>query len=244
MNSKNQISPNTLDILAFGAHADDVEIGMAGTIAKYALDGWRIGICDLTEAELSSNGTVQTRYKEAEEAGNILGIKIRENLTLPDRGLYKNDGYIRKIVHCIRKYRPTIVFVPYEIDRHPDHGNCTSLVEEAIFSAGIMNYQVEDDLSKHKVNKVFYYFINGLHTPTFLIDISSTIDLKVKSLMAYHSQFVKTDKSEDTPLVNGYIETVLAREKLLGKEAEVSFAEGFISKKPLLLGEGLLGEKR
>ncbi|MFZ3588682.1 bacillithiol biosynthesis deacetylase BshB1 [Bacillus sp. DJP31] len=244
MTSKNQITPRSLDVLAFGAHADDVEIGMAGTIAKYTLKGWDFGICDLTEAELSSNGTVQRRHKEAAIAGNILGIRVRENLGLPDRGLFKNDEYIRKITYIIRKYRPSIVFLPYEKDRHPDHGNCTVLVEEAIFSAGIKKYEVNDQLAQHKVLKVFYYFINGYHKPTFWIDISETIEIKLKSLQAYESQFLKTIESVETPLVNGYIEKVSSRERMNGTEAGVEYAEGFISKKPLLLGEGLLGEKR
>ncbi len=244
MTSKNQITPSTLDILAFGAHADDVEIGMAGTIAKYTLGGWSVGICDLTEAELSSNGTVQTRYQEANEAGNIIGIQVRENLRLPDRGLFKNDESIRKIACLIRKYRPSIVFIPYEKDRHPDHGNCTTLVEEGIFSAGIKKYEVNESLAQHKVSQVFYYFINGFHSPSFCVDISETIEIKIKSLQAYESQFSKTKNSVDTPLVNGYIETVLNRERMFGREAGVEYAEGFISKKPLLLGEGLLGEKK
>jgi bacillithiol biosynthesis deacetylase BshB1 len=234
---------NKLNILAFGAHADDVEIGMGGTIAKYTKIGFEIGICDLTEAELSSNGTVILRHEEAKRAGEILGITCRENLQLPDRGLFPSQEYIRKIAYIIRKYRPTTVFVPYEVDRHPDHGRCASLVEEAIFSAGIKHYKVDDDLPAHKSTNLFYYFINGYHSPTFMIDITNTMDTKIESLKAYESQFIKKSDSVDTPLVNGYIETVESRERLFGKEVGVRYAEGFISKKPILLGEGLLGEK-
>ncbi|MBM7661275.1 bacillithiol biosynthesis deacetylase BshB1 [Bacillus mesophilus] len=234
---------NKLDILAFGAHADDVEIGMGGTIAKYTKIGFKIGICDLTEAELSSNGTVTLRYEEAKRAGELLGIMSRDNLQLPDRGLFPSQEYIRKIAYIIRKYRPTTIFVPYEVDRHPDHGRCASLVEEAIFSAGIKNYEVEDGLPAHKSTNLFYYFINGYHTPTFMIDITNTMDIKIESLKAYASQFVKKSDSVDTPLVNGYIETVVSRERLFGQEVGVGYAEGFISKKPILMGDGLLGEK-
>lgn len=237
-------SPKQLDILAFGAHADDVEIGMAGMIAKYTKKGWNIGICDLTEAELSSNGTVPLRLQEAAAAAEILGVSIRENLQLPDRGLLLEQEYIRKVAYIIRKYRPTYIFTPYEIDRHPDHGNCTKLVEEAVFSAGIKNYEVLENLVPHKVTNVLYYFINGFHKSTFMIDITETINEKVASLEAYKSQFTKTTSSVDTPLVNGYVELVQNRERLFGSEVGVEFAEGFISKKPILLGEGLLGEKR
>jgi bacillithiol biosynthesis deacetylase BshB1 len=232
-----------LDILAFGAHSDDVEIGMAGTIAKYTNRGLNVGICDLTEAELSSNGTVQIRHQEARLAGEILGIKHRDNLRLPDRGLFPTQEYIRKITYLIRKYRPTNVFVPYLMDRHPDHGRCATLVEEAIFSAGIKNYVVDELLPSHKITNLFYYFINGYHTPTFMIDITETIDTKIESLKAYESQFSKKSESVETPLVNGYIETVISRERLYGQEVGTGYAEGFISKKPILLGNGLLGEK-
>ncbi|MBM6619837.1 bacillithiol biosynthesis deacetylase BshB1 [Bacillus suaedaesalsae] len=244
MTESQKINNHQLDILAFGAHADDVEIGMAGTIAKYTKNGWRIGICDLTKAELSSNGTTLLRYEEAKNAASILGVSIRENLQFPDRGLFLQQEYIRKVSYVIRKYKPTYIFTPYEIDRHPDHGNCTSIVEQAVFSAGIKNYQVDEQLPAHKVSNVFYYFINGFHKSTFMIDISETIIEKIHSLEAYKSQFTKTTYSVDTPLVNGYVELVKNRERLFGSEVGVEFAEGFISKKPILLGEGLLGEKR
>ncbi|WP_456278567.1 bacillithiol biosynthesis deacetylase BshB1 [Bacillus sp. AK128] len=232
-----------LEILAFGAHADDVEIGMAGTIAKYTNKDLRVGICDLTEAELSSNGTVSLRHQEAKRAAEILGVTYRENLKLPDRGLFPTQEFIRKIAFIIRKYRPISIFVPYPIDRHPDHGQCASLVEEAVFSAGIQKYEVKDNLPAHKVSNFFYYFINGFHAPTFLIDVSDTMETKIESLKAYESQFIKTAGSVETPLVNGYIDTVINRERLYGQEAGVKYAEGFISKKPFLLEEGLLGEK-
>jgi bacillithiol biosynthesis deacetylase BshB1 len=233
---------NSLHILSFGAHPDDVEIGMGGTIAKYAQKGYKVGICDLTLAELSSNGTVEIRQNEAKKAAEILGVTERLNLHLPDRGLFKNEIYIKKIVTVIRQYRPKIVFAPYWIDRHPDHGNCAALVEEAVFSAGIRRYEDEKQLPAHRVQAMYYYMINGFHQPSFLIDISETIKQKLASLRAYKSQFEKMNGSVDTPLTNGYIETVESRERLFGKEAGVTYAEGFITKKPLIISKDLLGE--
>jgi N-acetylglucosamine malate deacetylase 1 len=223
-----------LKILAFGAHADDVEIGMAGTIAKYAEKGNRIGICDLTNAELSSNGSVELRKHEALKASSILGVTVRENLSLPDRGLYLQEEYIRRVTEIIRKYKPEIVFAPYLIDRHPDHGNCARIVEEAVFNAGINKYMTENNHGTHRVNEIYFYMINGFHKPDFVIDISGYMDRKIESLKAYESQFTKTNNSFDTPLVNGYIETVEARERLFGKEVGVLYAEGFKTKRPLL----------
>lgn len=233
-----------LDILAFGAHADDVEIGMGGTIAKYASEGKRIGICDLTKAEMSSNGTVEIRMQEAEKAAGILGVKVRKALDLPDRGLFLKEEYIKKIVEIIRFYRPAIVFAPYFDDRHPDHGSCARLVEEAVFSAAVRKYGEKSDLPSHRPDTLYFYMINGFHKPDFVVDISNEMTKKIDALNAYESQFTKGKSTFDTPLVNGYIESVEAREKLFGKEVGVEFAEGFMSKKPLLIHKDLLGEKK
>lgn len=230
-----------LDILAFGAHSDDVEIGMGGTIAKYTKKGFQIGICDLTQAELSSNGTVETRKSEAALAAEILGASPRISLTLPDRGLFPSQAAIRDVVAVIRKHKPKLVFVPYPKDRHPDHGHAAEIVEEAVFSAGIHKYEDAEKQPAHKVQNVYYYMINGFHKPEFVIDISETINQKKESLAAYQSQFTRSRQSVETPLTNGYIETVEARERLLGKEVGVTYAEGFFSKRTLLLNNDLFG---
>ncbi|WP_155890147.1 bacillithiol biosynthesis deacetylase BshB1 [Peribacillus kribbensis] len=231
-----------IDVLAFGAHADDVEIGMGGTIAKLSSQGKNIVICDITHAELSSNGSVELRLQEAKNAASILGVSKRVTLDLPDRGLYITEENIGKLISIIRTYRPKSVFAPYWEDRHPDHGNCSRLVQEAVFSAGIKRYQDPEDLVPHRVSNVFFYMINGFHTPSFAVDITGHINEKIQSLQAYESQFIKTGESYETPLVNGYIETVEARERLFGKETGVEYAEGFMSKKPILVSAELLGE--
>jgi N-acetylglucosamine malate deacetylase 1 len=228
----NEIS---LNVLAFGAHADDVEIGMGGTIAKYTAEKrWKIGICDLTEAELSTNGTVELRKQEALKASDILGVCVREILNFPDRGLYLQESFIRSVADIIRRYKPETVFVPYYEDRHPDHGNCARIVEEAVFSAGIKKFVTEKCNEPHRVKNLYFYMINGFHKPDFVIDISNYMNQKKLSLEAYQSQFIRTDTTDDTPLVNGYIETVESRERLFGKEVGVTYAEGFKSKKPLV----------
>lgn len=232
---------NGTDILAFGAHADDVEIGMGGAIAKLSARGKKIVICDLTAAELSSNGDMETRKKEASEAAAILGAE-RLALDLPDRGLFLEQEYIRKIVSVIRKYRPKVIFAPYMEDRHPDHGNCARLVKEAVFSAGIRKYEDGTGFQPHKAANLHYYMTNGFHTPDFLIDVSDFMEKKKGALNSYKSQFIKSDDSFDTPLVNGYIESIEARESLFGKLAGVRFAEGFKTGAPLLLDLDLIGE--
>ena len=230
-----------LDILAFGAHPDDVEIGMGGTIAKYVKKGKKIGICNLTYAELSSNGTKENRQVEAKKAADILQIQELVQLSLPDRGLYITDDNIKAISKVIRTYKPKVVFVPYPIDRHPDHGNCAKLVEESLFSAKIRKFDEESNLPAHHVSKLYYYIINGFHKPDFYINISGYIETKKNALQAYESQFIKTEGSVDTPLTNNYIQRVVDREKLYGMECGCDYAEGFFTKEPLIIEDDLLG---
>ncbi|WP_180955683.1 bacillithiol biosynthesis deacetylase BshB1 [Bacillus sp. V33-4] len=237
-----ELSLFDIDILAFGAHADDVEIGMGGIIAKYAAEGRRIAICDLTEAELSSNGTVETRKQEANMAAGILGVSTRETLAFPDRGLLFSNEYIKKIVEVIRAHKPRIVFAPYFKDRHPDHGHCARLVDEAVFSAGIKKYKTAGDLPPHKPGEVYYYMINGFHQPDFTVDTSLYMEQKIQALKAYESQFFLQRGGVETPLVTGYIETVEARDRLFGKEVGVQYAEGFKVRRPLLINHDLLGD--
>jgi N-acetylglucosamine malate deacetylase 1 len=230
-----------LDMLAFGAHADDVEIGMAGTISKYTQQGYKVGICDLTEAELSSNGTVERRKQEATNAGNLLRLSTRRNLALPDRGLMVCPEQIQKVVSIIRETKPQVIFSPYYKDRHPDHGMCSQIVREAVFNAGILKYKDEKGLPAHKVKDHYFYFINGFHPATFVVDISSFIEQKKQVLSAYESQFIKESTSVTTPLTEGYVQRVISRESVYGQQVGVSFAEGFIAEKPLRMSN-LLGD--
>ncbi|WP_408006509.1 bacillithiol biosynthesis deacetylase BshB1 [Pseudalkalibacillus sp. A8] len=231
----------SLDILAFGAHPDDVEIGMAGTMILHAEKGYKTGICDLTLAELSSNGNVELRQKEAGKAAEMMGLHERINLELPDRGLRLTESYIQKIARTIRIYRPKVVFLPHPVDRHPDHGNCSRLVEEAVFSAGIRKYQVEGELPAHRVDQLYYYFINGYDHPHFSVDITTVYEKKRDCLKAYKSQFMKSGDGVPTPLNNGYLDTVEVRDALFGKQSGISHAEGFRSRNPIVIND-LLGD--
>ncbi|WP_017728003.1 bacillithiol biosynthesis deacetylase BshB1 [Halalkalibacterium ligniniphilum] len=232
-----------LDILAFGAHPDDVEIGMGGTLHRYAHEGFSVGICDLTKAELSSNGTVELRQEEAKKAGDILGLHTRVQLELSDRGLRNiTEAELASVVSVIRTYRPKLVFAPYFADRHPDHGHCGEIVKEAVFNAGIRRYACLEQLPAHQVSNIFFYLINGYERPDVLVDITKSMEAKRRALEAYRSQFMKTEASVDTPLTNAYIEKVEARERLFGSEVGVLFAEGFKLEKPLLVNH-LIGDE-
>ncbi|MBD2869689.1 bacillithiol biosynthesis deacetylase BshB1 [Paenibacillus arenilitoris] len=222
-----------LDILVFGAHADDAEIGMGGTIAKHVKAGYRVGICDLTEAEMSSNGTVELRKEEAAAAARVLGLSRRSNLALPDRGLEPSRSQIDRIVTEIRACKPRVVFAPYWVDRHPDHVACSRLIEEAVFNAKLRRYMPE--LPAVQVEQLIYYYINDTDQISLIIDISEHYEAKRQSLLAYRSQFESAAAGADrvaTPLTNRYIERVEARDSQLGQARGWAYAEGFALKRP------------
>ncbi|WP_373229684.1 bacillithiol biosynthesis deacetylase BshB1 [Cohnella sp.] len=225
-----------LDILVFAAHPDDAEIGMGGTIAKHVKDGLKVGIIDLTYAEMSSNGNVVIRQREAAEATAVLGLSVRENLGLPDRRLATTAQHTDLMVAAIRRYRPRLVFAPYYIDRHPDHITCSRMAEEAVFNAKLRKYMPEH--TAWTVEQLLFYFINDAHSPQLLIDVSEVHDIKMNALKAYQSQFMPAGQEEDwveTPLTGAYLELILARDRLLGQTKKFEFAEGFIAKGPIAI---------
>ncbi|MBH5317926.1 bacillithiol biosynthesis deacetylase BshB1 [Paenibacillus sp. GSMTC-2017] len=221
-----------LDILVFGAHADDAEIGMGGTIAKHVKEGYRVGVCDLTFAEMSSNGTVELRQQEAAHASTVLGLSSRSNLGLPDRGLVHSRETIEVIVEEIRRLRPRIVFAPYWVDRHPDHVQTSKLIEEAVFNAKLRNYM--PNIPVVNVEQLIYYYINDVEAVNLTVDISEVYATKQEALRAYRSQFdpFATNNSVATPLTNGYLERVESRDSLLGGSRGCAYAEGFAIKRP------------
>lgn len=225
-----------LDILIFGAHPDDAEIGMGGTIYKHTSAGYRVGICDLTYAEMSSNGTVETRQQEAAAASSVLGLAMRSNLGLPDRGLWIEPKNIAAITTEIRKHKPRIVFAPYWEDRHPDHIACSKLVQEAVFNAKLRKF--DPGTEAHSVEQCYFYFINDVAEADLLVDITTSHDQKMQALQCYRTQFEKGTSDNNyvlTPLNQEYLERVEAKDRMLGQKRMVGFAEGFVSKLPYLV---------
>lgn len=223
-----------MDMLVFGAHPDDAEIGMGGTIIKHAKAGRKVGICDLTFAEMSSNGTVETRRKEAEEAGRLLGLAVRSNLGLPDRGLRMESGQLDAIVREIRRLRPRIVFAPYWQDRHPDHVQCGKMVEDAVFSAKLRRYMPE--MPSWEVERLYFYFINDVHEPQICVDISGVHDGKMAALRAYRSQFFREEGEVATAINGDFLDMIRDRDRAFGRRWGCAFAEGFACKQPVAVG--------
>ena len=166
----------TVDVLAFGPHPDDIEIGIGATLAKHASLGHRVGLCELTAGELGSNCTVEERFAEAEAARAVIGASWRTNLGLPDRAIGSDPAHIRRVAEIVRQARPRVVAIPYWSDRHPDHVAASRLVTEALFNAGLRRYPAEGDAWKPELS--CYYFINDSVTPSFVIDVSDHYETK------------------------------------------------------------------
>lgn len=227
---------SSLDILAIGAHPDDVEIGAAGSLLLAAKQGQRVGILDLTYAELSSNGNVERRQQEAAAADKLLGVVARYNFGLPDRGLEAvRETAISRVVELIRQTRPRLVLAPYYQDRHPDHESASRIVREAVFSSGIHKYQPDPSYPAHRPRQLLYYFINSTVPPQVVVDVTPIYPQKMEVLRCYRSQFEMEEGSVATPLTNGYLEMVEYRERLFGQQAGVPYAEGFVSAAPYVL---------
>ena len=225
-----------VDVLAIGAHPDDVELGCGGTISKMIAEGKTVAILDLTKGELGTRGTSETRAKEAENAAKILGVKLRENLEMPDGFLENTKEYQIKIVRAIRKYQPEIVFANAIDDRHPDHAKAAKLVSDACFLSGLRKIETSQEGNLQEVWRPKYIF-NYIQwkeiTPDFVMDISDYQEQKVKSCMAYESQFYDPNSKEPvTPIATkDFLESLTYRAQNLGRLSGVAFAEGFTTEK-------------
>lgn len=231
-----------LDILAFGVHPDDVELGCSGTLLVEKLKGKKTGIIDLTRGELGTRGSAEIREQEAAAAAKILQLDIRENLGLAD-GFFKNDeAHQRKVIAAIRKYQPEIVLCNAPEDRHPDHGRSAQLVEDACFLSGLRKIETTDETGKlqeaWKPKYVFNYIQDRYLHPNFVIDISEVIEQKTESIKAYGTQFYNPHHDEPETYIStpDFLDSIIYRSKMLGKMIGVKHAEGFISKKMIGLG--------
>lgn len=225
-----------LDILVFAAHPDDAELSCSGTIIKYLKAGKKVGIVDLTAGEMGTRGTAATRKIEAENANQIMGISIRENLNMPDCFFENNKENQLKIIQMIRKYQPQIVLANAITDRHPDHGRAAQLVEDASFQSGLLKIEtLENGKSQapHRPQAVYHYIQDTYIQPDFIIDITAEIDLKKAAILAYQTQFFDPNSTEPQTYISSpdFIETVLARNREFGKIVGGVFGEGFTSKK-------------
>ncbi|MDB5245817.1 MAG: bshB1 [Segetibacter sp.] len=225
-----------LDILAFGVHPDDVELGCSGTILACVAEGKKVGIIDLTQGELGTRGTAEIRKEEAAAASKVLNISIRENLKMAD-GFFENDETNkRKVIEAIRKYRPEIILCNAVEDRHPDHGRSAQLVEDAAFLSGLRKIVTQvngEDQEAWRPKSIFHYIQDRFLQPDFVFDISDFFNTKLEAILCYKTQFFNPELNEPQTYISSpeFFESVKARAMMLGKRIGVKFAEGYITKK-------------
>ncbi len=222
-----------IDILAFAAHPDDVELSCSGSLMKHQQLGLKTGIIDLTGGELGTRGSSEIRAQEARKATEIMKLSVRENLGFAD-GFFKNDQeHLLPIIKKIRKYQPDIVFANAIEDRHPDHGRAAKLVADACFYAGLIKIETRGEDGKvqnvWRPKCLYHYIQYNYIKPDFVIDISKEMDLKINSIMAYSSQFYDPNSKEpETPISSlAFLNSLKERASDLGRMINVSFAEGF-----------------
>jgi bacillithiol biosynthesis deacetylase BshB1 len=223
-----------VDLLVFGPHPDDIEIGLGGTVAKHAASGCRVGLCDLTAGEMGSNGTVAERLAEAEAARAVLGASWRVNLRWPDRGIARVEDRGRSAIDLIRQTRPRVVAVPYWADRHPDHGAASQVLSEAVFDSGLRRLDAPGEAWRPEW--VCYYFINDFTSPSFVVDVSDHYDIKRRALVCHRTQFTATASGAVATRLTSetFNQLVESRDAQFGALVGVRFAEGLIVREPLL----------
>jgi bacillithiol biosynthesis deacetylase BshB1 len=225
-----------LDVLAIGVHPDDVELSCAGVLLLEKKNGRKIGIVDLTEGELGSRGTAETRKAEASKAAGILKVDIRENLQMAD-GFFQNDqAHQIKIIEIIRKYQPEIILCNAPQDRHPDHGRSAKLVSDAAFLSGLVKIETSVDGLTQKPWRpkyVLHYIQDRFLQPHFVVDITEVFETKLESIKAYATQFHNPDVEGPQTYIStpDFLDSIIYRSKMLGKMIGVKYAEGFISDK-------------
>lgn len=229
-----------VDVLAIGAHPDDVELGCGGTIAKLISEGKKVAIIDLTEGELGTRGTNETRALEAAESSRILGVMARENLKMKDGFIINSQEYQFRIVEMIRKYQPEIVLCNAIDDRHPDHAKAAKLVSDACFLSGLVKIKTildEQVQTSWRPKLVFHYIQWKNIEPDFVIDITRFLDKKIEACLAYKTQFYDPSSTEPmTPIATkDFLESLTYRAQDLGRLSGVEYAEGFTTEKLLAI---------
>ena len=225
---------NKLDILAFGAHPDDVEISAGGSLLRSVEQGKKVGIVDLTRGELGSRGSADLRDEESANAFKMLGIQARENLKLKDGFFEQNEETSRLIISSIRHHRPQIVLAPAPSDRHPDHGRASKLIRDAAFYSGLIKIETSRDGKYQEVwrpSAVYFYVQDYYHKPDFVIDVTKFWDKKIEILLCYSSQFYRSQSMEPLTPISGseFFDFLKGRAMQMGRPAGFVLGEGFLA---------------
>ncbi len=236
-----------LDLLVLAVHPDDAELGCSGTIIKYIKQGKKVGIVDFTKGELGTRGTVETRAEESRNASAIMGIHARENIGIRD-GFFKNDEtHQLEVIKMIRKYQPEIILTNALYDRHPDHGRASDLASDAIFLSGLRKIETAlDGVAQQpwRPRLTLQYIQDTYIKPDIIIDISEQMEQKIEAIRAFKTQFDSPNEDEPQTYIStpGFLQSVIARAREMGKNIGVEYGEGFTSRK--LLGVDSLFDLR
>lgn len=228
-----------LDILAISAHPDDVEVSAGGTLLHHVALGKKVGLLDLTRAELSTRGNVVQRAEEAKQSGLILGAVVRDQLGLPDGFFSIDQTNLLKLVAKIRFYQPELILANSVDDRHPDHQRAANLVEQAVFLANLVKVETQDETGATqrpwRTRAVYHYVQDRTCQPDFVVDISPYIEQKFEAIRAYKSQFYQPDCTDpETPIsCPSFFEALRGRNAMLGRQIGVDYAEAFTSARPV-----------
>lgn len=224
-----------LDAVAVGAHPDDIELVVAGTLLKLKSLGYTTGILDMTRGEMGTRGTPEIRADEAARSAEILGVAVRENLELPDSRVWCNDESRTRMVRFIRKYRPKILFTHYWDDPHPDHAHISQIVREAAYLAGLAKFDAEGGQERFRPDAVAHFMFPRIVAPSFVVDISEFAEQKMKAITCYSSQ-LHDPKSKEPPTQissESFLRRVEARQRFFGTLINAEHGEAFVVKEAL-----------
>ena len=221
-----------VDILAIGAHPDDVELACAGTLIQHIRQGYSVGLCDLTRGELGTRGSADLRDEESARSAEVMGASFRENLRMADGGFVNDTAHRRRIIEVIRYCRPRLVLANALSDRHPDHGRAAKLIADACFYSGLRRIETERDgqpQEAHRPAQLLHYIQDYYRVPDFVVDVTDAFAQKIECVKAFSSQFHDPDSDEpDTPLTGeGFFDFLKARAQDVGRPAGYDLGEGF-----------------
>lgn len=227
-----------LDILAFAAHPDDIELSAAGTLMKHIAEGKTVGIVDLTQGELGSRGTIETRYEEAHAASKIIGISERVNLKMADGFFNDSEENKRLIIEQIRRFQPTVVLANAIEDRHPDHARAAKLVSDACFLAGLRKIETvwEGEVQpSHRPKAIYHYIQDHYLKADFCVDVTEFVERKIEAIRAYKTQFYDPNSKEPVTPISGeeFFDFIKGRMMQYGRPIGARYAEGFTVEREL-----------
>lgn len=224
-----------LDVLAFSAHPDDIELAAAGTLIKLTKQGYAVGVADMTRGEMGTRGTREIRQKEAQEASRLMGLKVRECLDIPDGHVTVTRENHLKVIRLLRKYHPSIVFNHYWKARHPDHMATSEIVTEACYLSGLA--KIDTGQERFRPKRILYHQIHYDVIPSFVVDVSEEIEQKWKVVKAHKSQFHDPGSNEPETILShpSFLEMIETRMKYWGSQIGVSHAEPFLATEPFAI---------